>query len=178
MRTDRPAWRVASLGLLCALALALSFLESLLPALPVPGAKWGLSNLAVMAALSLLGLPDALAVAAVKAGFAFFRGGIAGAMSLVGGLLSTLVMAAARRFPRTSPLGVGVLGAAAHNIGQLLAAMALLSPSLIDYGPWLLLAGLPTGILTGLTARIIVPLLTNKRLIPDSSAPRKDDEPQ
>ena len=59
------ARRAALLGLLSALALALSFLEGLLPPLPVPGARLGLSNLVTMYALSALGLPSALAITAV-----------------------------------------------------------------------------------------------------------------
>ena len=45
-----PARRVAVTGLLAALALTLSLLEGMLPPVPVlpPGAKLGLSNLAVM----------------------------------------------------------------------------------------------------------------------------------
>ena len=42
---DKPAARIALLGILAALAIALSALEGLLPVIPVPGAKWGLSNL-------------------------------------------------------------------------------------------------------------------------------------
>ena len=68
---------VALLGLLAALALALSFLEGLLPALPVPGAKLGLSNIVTMYALTALSLPAALGITAVKAVFALLRGGSA-----------------------------------------------------------------------------------------------------
>lgn len=147
--------------MLCALAVALSVLEGLLPSLPVPGAKWGLSNLATMTALSVFGLPQALAVTVVKAGFAFFRGGISGAMSLCGGLLSTLLMAALLRgkSERLSLVGVGVLGAVAHNAGQLMAAMALLSPALIYYAPWLLITALVAGALTGVAVRVVYPHL-------------------
>lgn len=159
MRNRSAALTVALTGVLCALAVALQFLEGWLPPLPVPGAKWGLSNLATMTALWLCGLPEALAVTAVKAGFAFFRGGTAGVMSLAGGLLSTLAMAAAKHTGRVSPLGAGILGAAAHNMGQLAAAMWLLSPALIWYTPWLLLTALPAGGITGITARVLLPPL-------------------
>lgn len=89
------ARRAALLGLLAALAVALSFLEGLLPVIPIPGAKLGLSNIVIMYALTSLNLPCALALAAVKAAFALLRGGTAFFMSLAGGLLSTLVMAGA-----------------------------------------------------------------------------------
>lgn len=162
MRIKRRTPQVlAMLGVLGALAIALSFLEGMLPSLPVPGAKWGLSNLATMTALYLFGWPEALAITLVKAGFAALRGGVAGAMSLCGGVCSTLVMAAGRRWAagRLSTLGVGILGAVMHNAGQLLAASLLLSWRLWYYAPWLLLTGLLCGSVTGLVARVIFPLL-------------------
>ena len=67
MKQSSPASKAALLGILCAVAVALSFLEGLLPALPIPGAKLGLSNIVTMYALSALGLPAALAVAALGA---------------------------------------------------------------------------------------------------------------
>ena len=155
------ARRAALLGLLAALAVALSFLEGLLPVIPIPGAKLGLSNIVIMYALTSLNLPCALALAAVKAAFALLRGGTAFFMSLAGGLLSTLVMAGALRLfrNRVSFIGVGILGAVAHNGGQLAAAMLLLSPALIGYGPWLLLLAVAASTVTGLTLNIVMPAL-------------------
>lgn len=157
----RPVFRLALTGLLAALAVTLSFLEGLLPVLPVPGARLGLSNLATMTALSLMGLPSALGVTAVKALFALLRGGTAFWMSLCGGLLSTLVMAACIRLlsRRIGFIGTGILGAAAHNGGQLLAAMLLLDTSLLYYAPFLLLAAVAAGTLTGLTLQLVFPKL-------------------
>lgn len=161
---DKPAGRIALLGLLAALAIALSALEGVLPVLPVPGAKWGLPNLATMTALSALGWPAALGVTLVKAGFALFRGGTACLMSLSGGLLSLLVMTGLFRFlrGRIGYLGVGVAGAAAHNAGQLLCAMILVNGSLWRLAPFLLLAALATGCGTGLVMQAVWPRL--KRL--------------
>lgn len=60
---------------------------------------------------------------------------------------------------RVSFIGVGILGAVAHNGGQLAAAMLLLSPALIGYGPWLLLLAVAAGTVTGLTLNIVMPAL-------------------
>ena len=163
-KRDSAASRAALLGILAALALALSFLEGMLPPLPVPGAKLGLSNLATMYALTSLGLPAALAVAAVKAAFALLRGGTAFLMSLCGGLLSTLLMALTLRLRRRGRDRAGwVTGAVAHNAAQLAVAMLLLTPSLLYYGPFLLLAALAAGTLTGLTLNIVIPALARLR---------------
>lgn len=161
MKQSSPASKAALLGILCAVAVALSFLDGLLPALPIPGAKLGLSNIVTMYALSALGLPAALAVAVVKAGFALLRGGFAFAMSLAGGLLSTLLMALALRLLRrhVSFVGIGILGAIAHNAAQLGVAMLLLDTALLAYAPWLLLMALLAGTLTGCVLNVVMPAL-------------------
>ena len=50
--SNNRIYRLTVTAILAALALALSFLEGLLPPLPVPGARLGLANLAVMFAMS------------------------------------------------------------------------------------------------------------------------------
>ncbi len=159
--TDKPVGRIALLGILSGLAVVLSLLEGLLPTLPVPGAKWGLSNLATMTALSVLGTPAAVGVTMVKAGFALLRGGTACLMSLSGGMCSVLVMAALSRFwrGRVGFLGVGVAGAAAHNGGQLLCAMALVDVGLWRTAPFLLVMALAAGCATGLVMQTVWPAL-------------------
>lgn len=156
------AGRVALAGLLGALALALSLVENLLPPLPgmPPNARLGLSNLATMYAAGALGLPWALCLAGIKAGFAFLtRGVTAGLMSLSGGMLSTFVM---WLLLKKTPLGlalVGVGGALAHNLAQILAAWALTSPAVLFYVPFLAVYGLLTGILTGTVLKLTLPAL-------------------
>lgn len=153
---------VATVGILGALALSLSFLESLLPSLPMtpPGFKLGLSNLPVMYAAGALGLPSALFLGLLKAGFAFFsRGFSAGIMSTAGGLLSVLVTWGLWRRHSLSLSLIGVGGALAHNAGQLCAAYFLTSASVLFYIPFLLLFGVLTGLLTGAILRAIWPVL-------------------
>lgn len=156
---------VALLGLLAALALALSFLESLLPALPIPGAKLGLSNIVTMYALTALSLPAALGITAVKAVFALLRGGSAFLMSAAGGFLSTFVMALCLRLfqGRMTYLGVGIAGAVAHNGGQLLTALLLMGTPVLYYAPWLLLMALATGAVTGITLNLLLPAIQKLR---------------
>ena len=71
------------MGLLFALAMALSFLESLLPALPMlpPGIRLGLSNIVTMYALFVLGPVSGYTIAVLKALFVLLtRGAVAAAM--------------------------------------------------------------------------------------------------
>ena len=87
--------RLALMGLLFALAMALSFLESLLPALPMlpPGIRLGLSNIVTMYALFALGPVSGYTIAVLKSLFVLLtRGAVAAAMSASGGIASVTVM--------------------------------------------------------------------------------------
>lgn len=167
-----PARRAAVDGILCALAAALSFLESLLPdaAFMPPGAKLGLSNIAVMFAVFTQGPLDGLLVTAVKSGFAFLtRGMSAGFISLAGGVLSWAALcvfgAALNRRPdaRASYVGISVVSAVLHNIGQLAAASVYTGRLLWTYLPALIVFGIISGVVTGLAAGIIMPALRARR---------------
>ena len=177
MRDKQMDWRssaarrVAVTGLLGALALALSFLEGLLPPVPVlpPGAKLGLSNIAVLYAVQCLGFWPALGIALVKGVFAgLTRGGLALLMSLSRGFLSTGIVFLLYRLkhPRFGLLGLGISGALAHNLGQLLTASLLTTPAAAWYAPWLIGFGVLFGAVTGIILRVTMPVLN--RLLPSS----------
>lgn len=148
-------------ALLAALALALSFLEGLLPPLPIPGARLGLANVTVMFALTALSAPCAACITVVKALFALFRGTTAFLMSAAGGVLALLIMWLTVRLlkERVGAVGLGIVGALAHNAGQWLIAYLLLGPAMMYYAPFLLLLAIPAGILTGLTLHVTAPYL-------------------
>jgi heptaprenyl diphosphate synthase len=156
---------VALTGLMFALAMVLSFAESLLPALPAlpPGIKLGLSNIVTMYCLFLLGRRYAFTVAVLKSLFVLLtRGPLASLLSLAGGLLSVAVMLLAL-LPARNPAGrtlVSVLGAVAHNVGQLVVvSLVLRSAYTLYYLPVMVLSGVGMGILTGLLLRILLPYL-------------------
>lgn len=115
--------RLALMGLLFALAMALSFLESLLPALPMlpPGIRLGLSNIVTMYALFVLGPVSGYTIAVLKSLFVLLtRGAVAAAMSASGGVASVTVMLLLSLLPgiRRQYLLLSVFGGAAHNVGQ------------------------------------------------------------
>lgn len=108
-----------------------------------------------MFALYELGGRYALAVLVCRCALASLFGGgfTALAFSLAGGLLALAAMALAKRAPFLSVYGVSLCGAACHNAGQILAAMALLrSVTVAAYLPFLLLVSVGTGLLTGFAA--------------------------
>ena len=147
--------RLARAALLTALALGLSWMERFIPLqllVPLPGIKLGLANLVTLFALYFLGGRMALAILCVRCllGSLFGGGVTAFCFSITGGLLALAVMALARRLPLLSVYGVSILGAAAHHVGQILVAVALLrSGSVVAYLPFLLLVAIATGFLTG-----------------------------
>lgn len=142
-------------AILVALAMGLSYLERLFPLqllIPLPGVKLGLANVVTMMALYFLGAKTAFAILLVRCLLGGLLGGnISGlAMSLGGGICAFAAMTLAKRLPFFSVYGVSVLGAAAHNTGQVLTAAALLySIHTFAYLPFLLFVSIVSGFLTG-----------------------------
>lgn len=158
---NSKAKRIAVCGLLTALALVLSLVERMFPlsaAVPVPGIKLGLANVVTLFALTRLGKRDAFAVLLVRVVLAsVFMGSVTSFLfALFGGVLALAVMALLLPFEGRwfSTPGISVAGAAAHNIGQIGAAMLVLrSVYVAAYLPLLLVSALVTGLVTGLTCR-------------------------
>lgn len=163
-KSKNPAYRIALSGMLLALALTLSFIESSLPALPMlpAGVKLGLSNIVTMYAVFFLGIAQAFTVAVLKAFFVLLTRGPTGAfLSLLGGLLSVSVMLLVSRKGVFSKYVVSIFGAVSHNIGQLLGAVLLLkNTAALYYLPILVLSGIVMGYLTGCLLRLAVPYLS------------------
>ena len=145
--------RVARYALLTALAMVLSWLESAIPlSAAAPGMKLGLPNLAIIFALYRLGLREAASVSLARVILvsATFGNAYSLAYSLAGAALSLAVMAALKRTGRFSILGVSIAGGAAHNLGQILVAIAVLGTArLAWYLPTLLVSGTAAGAAIG-----------------------------
>ena len=145
---------LAQSAVLVALALALSYTERFIPlqlVIPLPGVKLGLANIATLVALYALGWQKTIPIVVVRCFLGALFGGLTGILfSLTGGLISLGVMAFCKKAPIFSIYGVSILGAAAHNIGQILAAMALMGSVYVwAYLPYLLLIAIFTGTATG-----------------------------
>ena len=167
---SRKVKRLALMGLLFALAMAFSFLESLLPALPMlpPGIRLGLSNIVTMYALFVLGPVSGYTIAILKALFVLLtRGAVAAAMSAAGGVFSVTIMLLLSLLPgiKEQYLLLSVFGGAAHNIGQLVMARFIINNQYVwYYFPVLLAAGLLMGAITGMALRVVLPYLNRLNL--------------
>ena len=151
--------KIAQGGLLVATALVLSLIEKMFPlqaVVPIPGIKLGLANVVTIFALSACGTRQALAILICRVVLAsVFMGSVTGFLfSISGGLLALLLMREGSWF---SLIGISIAGAAAHNIGQIAAAIITLGTTdVIGYLPLLLLSALPMGFVTGLTASAVL----------------------
>ena len=152
--------RIARYGLLIALALILSYVESLLPVfVAVPGVKMGLPNIVIMFALYSLGVKDAAIISLIRVVLAGALFGSVFSMlySAAGAVLSLAVMAVLLKTKRFSPVGVSVAGGVAHNAGQIIVAILVTETAqLIYYLPVLCISGIAAGILIGVVSGIII----------------------
>ncbi len=152
--------KIATYGVMAALAMILSYVEMQLPAfVAIPGVKLGLTNIVVLVALYKMGYKSALFINIVRiiAVSLLFGTFMSFAFSFTGGMLSTLVMILLKKSDKFSAVGVSVAGGITHNIGQILAAMLLLNTkAIIWYLPVLWLSGILSGLLIGLIGALIV----------------------
>ena len=155
-------------AVLAALALALSYVENMFPPpAPLPGFKLGLANIVTLFALYALGAAPALAILLVRVLLGAMFAGNASALiySLLGGLCAMLVMIALSRWDKLSIYGVSIGGAAAHNAGQVAAAVLTLGNAApMAYLPVLLIVALFSGALTGLIGSLLLRAMGSFRL--------------
>ncbi|MCI5494258.1 MAG: Gx transporter family protein [Lachnospiraceae bacterium] len=148
--------KVAYMGVFLALALILSYVESLIPFyFGIPGVKLGLANLIVVIMLYAVGAKEAFAISMLRillSGFLF--GNLFSILySFAGGILSFLVMWLVKRTGKFHVMSVSICGGITHNIGQILVASVIVETySIFYYIPVLLIAGLITGMLIGVIA--------------------------
>ena len=111
---------------------------------------------------------------------AVFGGGITGFLfSLWGGLLALGIMTLTKKWSIFSLYGVSILGAAAHNVGQILAAVVLLQSIYVGaYLPYLLLIGIVTGVMTGGATAGVLRILNNISIPGNSGKIRNQEDSQ
>ncbi len=150
------------IAVLVAQGMILSFIERLLPVpFMVPGAKLGLANIVTLTAIYFLSFKQSSAVVILRVILTAVTFGSMSSFlySLSGGVLSLIVMALMIKYLRdkVSLMGVSVVGAVFHNLGQLLvAALIIENGLLLGYLPILMIIAIPTGIFVGIVARFLI----------------------
>ena len=160
--------KLTTMAMLFALAIVLSFVESLVApmfALP-PGVKLGLGNIVVMYCMVYMGYSSAFQVSALKGLFSFLtRGFTAGVLSFTGGVFSITVMYLLKKLfgEKINYHTLSVFGALFHNIGQLAAISVIFANEApLAYLPVLTVSAVAMGLITGSTLKVVIPAL--KRL--------------
>ena len=145
----------------------LSFVESLIPPLAmVPGVKIGLANIVTVFLLYTLGIRAAGAVSLIRVLLsALLFGNVQSLIfALSGALLSFVVMIVAKHLLPFGTVGVSVLGAIAHNAGQIIAAVIVMETvGVAYYFIPLVISGTLGGVLVGIVAAIITARLEKVR---------------
>ena len=150
-------------GLMIAFAMLLSYVETLIPFyFGAPGIKPGLANFFTLFLLYRRHYGQALVVNGCRillGGFLF--GNLFSILySLAGAVCSYLLMLVLLRIKWLNVINVSMFGGIAHNVGQFVMALCVLSgTNLWYYLPVLLLAGMVTGIVNGVLVREITPYL-------------------
>ena len=151
---------VALLGICTAIAMVLSYLESLIPvSFAVPGVKLGLANIAIVFVLYKLGAKEAVLVSALRIIWMaiLFGNFLTLAYSAAGAVLSLTAMILLKRSERFSTVGVSVTGGILHNAGQILVAMLVMETAqIVYYLPVLCISGIAAGVAVGIVSAILI----------------------
>lgn len=152
--------RITRLALLTAVALTIFMAEAQLPVIPVPGVKLGLANIVTVYAMFSLGPGDALLV---LSGRVFLGAVFSGQMmtliySAAGGFLSWCALCLLKKLLTGEQIWLASpVAAVFHNLGQLLAAAAVLrSWAVMAYLPYLIIAAVIAGLFTGIAAQALI----------------------
>ena len=154
--------RIALCAALAAVALTIFVAESQIPPLvAIPGVKLGLANTVLLYAIYLLDARSAWLLMILKVGLSgLMYGGVSAMMfSFGGGLCSLVMMLLVKKLGGSgvSIIGVSVVGAVFHNVGQTaVAAFMVNTAALMGYVPFLLVAAVVTGVLTGIAGKYAI----------------------
>lgn len=151
--------RLAFLGMLVAVAMIFSYMETFIPVnLAVPGIKLGLANIVTIVVLNRFSFKDAVMVSLIRILLSNLLFGNFSMLlySLAGAVCSILIMWIFIKIRFFSLTGISILGGVFHNLGQLLAASVFMeNQSILYYMPVLLITGTITGIVVGIAASFI-----------------------
>lgn len=158
--------KMTFLSLMVAYSLVLYIIETYIPNPLIaifPGAKLGLSNIITLISLIILGIKNTCIILTIRIILSsIFTGPISYLLFSAGGAyLSLICMYLASKIKDFSLIGVSIIGAIGHNIGQLLVASIIVENiNMIGYLPFMLIASLLTGMFIGLASKYCYPKLT------------------
>lgn len=152
------AKKISVTALFSAFAIILSYVETFIPSVGIPGAKIGLANFAIILALYLMGAKYAIIINFVRiliVGF-LFGNAISICFALSGAILSMITMVLLKKTNRLSIVTVSICAGVSHNIGQIIVALFLVKTyNILYYAPVLIISGIISGLIIGILAKIV-----------------------
>ena len=156
---------ITRLGMLLAVSLILSYIESLIPVIiSVPGIKLGLANIITMYVLYVYKQKTAFVIMLMRVLISgiLFTGLNTVIFGLLGGIFCIISMTIAVRLKKFSIMGVSVSGAVFHNLGQILAAFIIMdNVNILYYFPFLMISGIITGFIIGYISAVVIKRFQN-----------------
>jgi len=148
------------LALLCAMAITLNLLESMYIGPIIGVLRIGLANIIALITIRLMGIKETIIVNVMRVVIGnLLRGTIFGStfwISSGGVFLSTILLILLDYF-HSSLLFMAVFSSLAHSLGQVLVVMAFYKqPAMLTLLPYLILGSIPTGLLTGSVASLVL----------------------
>lgn len=153
--------KLVLLSMMTTVALIIFIVEAQIPlAFTIPGIKLGLANIVTLILINDFKKHEVATVLILRIILgSIFSGHIMTFFySLSGGIMCFLAMSICNKIVKENALWfTSIAGALFHNIGQILIAMLILkSVNVIYYFPFLMISAIITGLLTGITAQMII----------------------
>lgn len=150
--------KISLLALFTAFAVILSYVETFIPTIGIPGAKLGLANFAVIMVMYLLGNKEALIINVIRIIIIgiFFGNMFSICFSIAGALVSFIGMVILKSTKKISMITVAIIGGVLHNVGQIIIASVILkNTGIFTYVPVLIIVGVITGTVIGVLSNIL-----------------------
>lgn len=158
MVNDAKTKKLTFYGMALALALVLSYVESVIPInIGIPGAKLGLPNIITLMLIYTAGALPAFVIGLFRIVLSGFMFGNLFAIiySACGFVLSYLCMLLLKKCGSFGMLGISCAGGVMHNAGQIMVAVLITNMAVLSYLPVLIGAGIAAGILIGILGGIM-----------------------
>ena len=164
MKTEK----IVELSFLCAIGIVLQILESFLPtSWIIPGFKIGFANITALFVLKMYGIQSMWLVSAMRVFLASLLQGtlfsVSFRLSASGAFLALCAMSIGYKTGWFSILGISVLGAAFHSIGQVLMVTWIYQQFFMQsLLPILVALSIPTGLLIAMLAQQVLTRLKHE----------------
>lgn len=152
------------LSMLLSISIVLNILESFIPIFNFPGIRIGLANIITLIVLYTYGAKEAVYISILRVLLVgILRTGLFSItfyFSIFGSIFSITSMILFKK-TKLSIIGVSIIGAITHNIGQIIVALILINTNLMYYMPILIITSMITGTIIGFISKELLNFTQN-----------------